>query len=337
MARPVELTGRGSRFIILASICLMVAALYFGREVLIPLALAVLLTFLLSPPVGWLERLRLPRVAATLIVIVIAVGAVVTIGYVVEMQFVSVVEDFPKYEHELRQKLAKLSSHLGIFRKAEQEFHNFGIGDAASTQPAQTNTGAAPGGKAGGTRLTPTTQPTTETPVPVRIVASESGIIQTVRDWAARVLDPLATAGLVLILMIFMLLNREDLRDRIIRLAGHGRLNVTTQALDDAGSRISRYLGALAIVNSAYGVCVAAGLWAAGRLFGHGTSFPNVMVWGMLVGLFRFVPYLGIWIGASVPLLLSFALFPGSAVFFAVLSLFIMMEIIVAQFVEPNW
>jgi hypothetical protein len=130
---------------------------------------------------------------------------------------------------------------------------------------------------------------------------------------------------------------REDLRDRVIRLIGHGRLNVTTQALDEAGSRISRYLGALAIVNGAYGATIAGGLWAAGHFFGHGHGFPNVLVWGLLVGLFRFVPYIGIWIGASFPLLLSFALFPGSAVFFTVLGLFVALEIGVSQFVEPYW
>jgi hypothetical protein len=179
--------------------------------------------------------------------------------------------------------------------------------------------------------------PPAETPVPVRVVHADQTVVDIIAQYANSVLSPLATAGLVFILLIFMLLTREDLRDRMIRLVGHGRLNLTTQALDEAGTRISRYLGALSIVNIAYGLCVVIGLYVSGKAFGHGKAFPNVLVWGLLVGLFRFVPYVGIWIGAAIPLLLSFALFPGSGVFFSVLGLFITLEVIVSQFVEPYW
>ena len=351
MARSVELGGRGSRFIVLASVCLVVAALYFGREVLVPIALAILFSFLLTPPVRWLERLRLPRGVATMIVVLVAVTLFVSLGYVVGRQFKSVLEQLPRYQGELQKKVAGLRSHGGFFRQAEEEIHAIGKATASTSQPAQgghppaaeppppTNPmnlqsvaeAAMPG------HARPTTAPSTENPIPVRIVPAEPTAVQLLEEYATSFLSPMATALLVLILVIFMLLTSEDLRDRIIRLVGHGRVNLTTQALDDAGQRISRYLGALAIVNTGYGVAVASGLWVIGHFLGHGTNFPNVLVWGLLVGLFRFVPYVGIWIGASVPLLLSFALFPGSGVFFGVVGLFIALEVIVGQFIEPYW
>jgi predicted PurR-regulated permease PerM len=356
MARPAEIDNQGSRLVILASVSLVIAGLYFGREVLIPLALAILLAFLLSPPVRWLEKLRTPRTPATLVVVCIAMALMVGTGYLVGMQFTSVIKQLPSYQGELQKKIASLKSHGGFFRKAEQEIHNLNQAATMPTQPVatagQANTptpGANPpalvennvllGGSAplaGNAAQPPTTQPADQTPVPVRIVTDQTAP-QWVLQYAETVLSPLATAGLVFVLLIFILLTSDDLRDRMIRLFGHGRLNLTTQAMDEAGTRISRYLGALAVVNTAYGICVAIGLSAIGHFFGHGTAFPNVLVWGLLVGLFRFIPYLGIWIGAAIPILLSFALFPGSTVFLAVLAMFIALEVVVGQFIEPYW
>jgi predicted PurR-regulated permease PerM/methanogenic corrinoid protein MtbC1 len=341
MAQSSAEGSRGSKFIILASVCIVVGGLYFAREVLIPIALAILLSFLLTPAVQRLERWKFPRVAATLIVVGIGVAAIVSIGYIVAHQFVQVVEQLPNYRGQLHEKWEKLKNHGGMIKKAEQELHNIG----ATSQPAGQHpqhgavtqikeTAPALGGE-------PSTAPGNETPVPVRVVqppqSSLESAVSAITDYASRFLSPLATAFLVLVLVIFMLLTREDLRDRMIRLIGHGRLNLTTQATDDAGNRISRYLGALAIVNSAYGACVAGGLWLIGHFLGHGTGFPNVLVWGLLVGLFRFIPYVGIWIGAALPLALSFALFPGNGAFFATVGLFIALEAIVSQAVEPYW
>ena len=340
MAKSVELSGRGSRAIILASVCLTVTALYFGREVLIPLALAVLFSFLLMPVVRWLERLRFPRGVATIVVVLVAMMVIVLIGYVVGHQFASVLEQLPSYQGELHKKIEGFRRHGGVFHRAEEEFHSITKSatatQPAASQPATTNILNARSLANAATGTTPAAPPP-EQPIPVRIVPPESSTIELIKEYATSFLDPLATAGLVLILVIFMMLTAEDLRDRIIRLVGHGRITVTTQALDEAATRISRYLGALAIVNGAYGAIVAAGLAAIGHLFGQGRSFPNVLVWGLLVGLFRFVPYLGILIGASVPLVLSFALFPGSAVFIGVVLMFVVMDVVVSQFIEPYW
>jgi len=328
MARPVELGGKGSRFIVLASVFLVVAGLYFGREVFIPLALAILLSFLLTPPVRWLERLSVPRVVATIVVFAIAVGVIGAIGYIVWKQFVVIVNELPRYEGELKNKFHALGSHGGIFRRLARELSNVG----ASSSAPQNLPGAVPEGAPG-------TLPggaTPARPIPVTIV-EQNTTAQLLRRYATTILDPLATAGLVLVFVIFMLYNREDLRDRLIRLVGHGRVNVTTQAVDEAATRISRYLSALAIVNSCYALITAAVLWVIGHYLGGGQGLPKVLVLGILVGLFRFVPYVGVWIGASFPLLLSFALFPGYSAFFATLGLFIVLEIVISQFIEPVW
>ena len=140
----------------------------------------------------------------------------------------------------------------------------------------------------------------------------------------------------MLVFVVFMLLSREDLRDRLLRLLGHGRMNLTTQALDEASTRISSYLGALAIVNFCYGLS-SAGPMAHRKVFRRRTTFPNVMVWGLLVGVCRFIPYIGIFVGAGIPLASAFALFPGHSVLLATFLLFAPLELIVSQFIEPMW
>jgi predicted PurR-regulated permease PerM len=340
----MEITGRGSKFIVLASTCIIIAGIYFAREVLIPLALAMLISFLLTPAVSWLERTRLSRTLAVLVVVGLGLALVVSLGYVVGRQFASVLDQFPSYQGELRSKIERVRSHGGFFRKLQNEattISKAATGTTQASQPATAPSAANPPPPATPTQEAQPTHPLeSQAPgdhaIPVRVV-SELTPLELFKQYAGTVLDPLATAGLVLILVIFMLIQREDLRDRIIRLVGRGKLNLTTQALDDTGTRISRYLGALAVVNALYGILVALGLWGMGYFFGHGRGFPNVLVWGLLVGIFRFVPYIGIWIGASVPLLLSFALFAGSGVFIGTVAMFVVLEVVVSQFIEPYW
>jgi predicted PurR-regulated permease PerM len=329
MARPAEL-AKGSKLIVLASVCLIVAALYFSREVLIPLALAILLSFLLSPVVAWLEGLRLPRAFATILVVTIGVALLLTLGYVVEKQVVSVVNDLPNYRGELTTKIRNFRGHGRFLGRAQQELKE--ISSSTSGTPADGHAATPANANAA-----PSTQPTAENPLPVRLFPASPSPLALLQEYASNLMSPLATTGLVLIFVIFMLLTREDLRDRLIRLVGHGQINLTTQAFDEAGTRITRYLGALSIVNIAYGLATAGGLWLIGKLLGAGHSFPNVLVWGLLVGVFRFVPYVGIWISAAVPIVLSFALFPGNSAFLATIGLFVVLEIVVSQFVEPYW
>ena len=155
-------------------------------------------------------------------------------------------------------------------------------------------------------------------------------------DAVSSAIHPLGTGLIVFILVIFMLLGREDLRDRMIRLMGAGQVNTTTQALSEAGGRTSQYLLSLAIVNLCFGALVAAGLWVIGMLLGSGQSFPNVLLWGLICGFARFIPYVGTWVGASLPIALGFGLFKGYGVFGATLGMFLCYEGIISQVIEPK-
>jgi predicted PurR-regulated permease PerM len=329
---------KSSRFTLLASICIIVSGLYFAREVLIPIALAILLSFLLTPPVAWLERFKVPRVAATLLVVLIAVGVVGGLGYVIGKQLKATLLDVNKYQVQLHKKLESFGRQGGVIRRMEADFHSTVDGnDTPASQPALHDGVRQPvSGNADEASQHPV-QPTPESPLPVRLYPTPQTPFAMVRDYASSVFGPLATGALVLVFVIFMLLSREDLRDRLLRLLGHGRMNVTTQALDEASTRISGYLGALAIVNGCYGLCTALGLWLIGKFLGGGQPFPNVLVWGLLLAICRFIPYVGIFIGAGIPIILSFALYDGNSVLIATFLLFATLEIVVSQFVEPMW
>ncbi len=377
MARSGEL-GKGSKFIVLASVCVVVAALYFAREVLIPLALAVLITFLLTPAVRRLEKWRLGRVASVLIVVIFALSVVGVIGWVVERQFVQIADELPNYKDQIRAKVRRLtgsgdSGLSGAMRKAAKAVEDVApkAEPPPATAPASQPTTALAADWASAFGTPPTTQaaaaspprpaeparrsvippiqPVDSTPgapampdvspgnpLPVRSYPEPPSPVKRAAEYLGMVLDPLATAGLVIVFVIFMLLNREDLRDRMIRLVGFGKLHLTTQAMDDAAVRISRYLVAQSLINACYGVCIAGGVWLVGRLFGTGDrGFPSVLLWGLVAGIFRFIPYIGPWIGAAGPAVVAFGFFPGNGVFFGVLGLFLVLELVVSQVLEP--
>ena len=164
-------------------------------------------------------------------------------------------------------------------------------------------------------------------PMPVRIVESQNRLPQILQNAATGLLGLLGTAALVSLLVIFMLLKREDLRGRMIRLVGQGRISATTRALDDAGSRVARYLTMQLLVNVSFGLCVAFGLYFIG--------VPNAALWGAFSALLRFVPYVGVWIAAAVPMLLSFAVSTSWLSPILTLGLFIVLEVINANALEP--
>jgi GAF domain-containing protein len=161
----------------------------------------------------------------------------------------------------------------------------------------------------------------------VKIIEGRSAIPQLMQETLSAILSPLGTAALVLLLVIFMLLKREDLRGRLIRLVGQGRISTTTRAMEDAGRRVSRYLSTQFLVNTCYGVCVAVGLQFIG--------VPNAVLWGVLAGVLRFIPYVGPWAGALLPVLLSFAISSSWFTPLITIALFIVLEAIVSNFVEP--
>jgi predicted PurR-regulated permease PerM len=359
--RDVQL-GRRPRLIVFAAICVFVAALYFGRDVLIPIALATLFTFVLFPLVQRLEKWGLNRATATMLVVLLALAAVGGIAYVVAYQVKLVAEvELPQAGTNIENKLGRLRSIFRPISKVTNDLEREVTTPGATSQPAATQPsavstaplgtqnkldetfgvgtgrhvpGAAPAIDDG--TVQPTTAPSDEYPIPVRIVTPASPLASILGYVQSFLLGPLVTASVVVVLVIFMLLGREDLRDRLIRLFGDGQLNLTTQAIDEAASRIMRYLVAQSAVNICYGAAVSGGLWVIGRLLSpSGQGFPNWFLWGLLCAILRFVPYVGIWIAMVLPLALSFAMFQGNGMFIATISLFVAYELIVGQFVEP--
>jgi predicted PurR-regulated permease PerM len=330
---------RHSRLIVLAAVCVAVAALYFGRDVLIPVALAVLISFLLAPLVERLERVGIHRVPAVMVVVVTLLGIVAALGWVVYVQMIDLADRLPGYQQDIvaKIKLVTGGGQKSALTKATETIENVAEAVAGpATQTTQPTTAASattellnpPGAAITGPG------PSLASPVPVTIVPEKPSPLRLLGASADRVLGTLGLAGLVMVFVIFMLLQRQDLRDRIIRLVGYGQLQVTTQALDDAASRISRFLLAQAIVNGTYGIAISLGLWAIGYFIG-GEVFPNFVLWGLLCAVLRFIPYLGPWLAAAFPLALAFAVFPGYGVFIATAAMFIVIELLSNNLMEP--
>jgi predicted PurR-regulated permease PerM len=322
---------------ILSSVCVVVAALYFAQDVLIPIALAMLLSFLLTPMVWRLERWRLPRTAATLIVVLIALGVVGGIGYVVYYQAVSLAEQLPTYQENIVHKFQHFRpTRNGVIDKAQQTIEKVGKElDQPATQPATQSarsttaptTTASTSGGIGSPQVQPDASPGTEQNPYWVFVRSQQSRFAQFSTLLSPLLSPLGKAGIVLIFTIFILVGREDLRDRVIRLFGRGQLTLTTQALDDAATRISRYLMMQSMVNGAYGITVWLGLWIIG--------VPNPALFGLMSGLLRFIPYIGPWLGAALPLATSLAIFPGYTQPLETLILYVIIELITNNALEP--
>lgn len=347
MPHPAS-NNRASRLGMLASIVIVVAALYFAKVVLIPLALAIMVSFLLAPLVTRLQRWGLPRIAAMIVVIVVVCGAFGGLTFIVWGQVRDLAEKLPQYRSNIEEKVtwAKRFTQASPLDKAMEVINESARtattrpsttpASAPSTQPAATLDTSA-----GAPRIipvNPTTQPVNPLPVFVTNEAPNDAHkpFKNLYRSLEHLIDPLATAGIVIIFVIFMLIAREDLRDRVIRLIGAGRINLTTQAMDDAATRVSRYLIAQCIVNGTYGLAIGLGLWLIGLTLGKGNpSFPNWFLWGILTAVLRFIPYIGPWIGAAFPILLSLAVYQGMAVPVAVIGMFLVIELLSNNLMEP--
>jgi predicted PurR-regulated permease PerM len=310
MARS-ETTSANHKLLTLVTIVVAVAGLRLAREVLIPLALAILFSFLLAPLVRRIERLGLWRIPSVLLVTVLAMTAVIGTGYILAGQLVDLSDSLPQYRSAIRERAYLIRSGASAaLGRASENIRELSK-DLATTQAAPTSVPAV------------ATQP----PVPVQVVDYSGQPLEWIQTALGSLLSPILTAGVVAIFVFFILLQREDLRDRLIRLAGQERVDVTTQALDDTARRISRYLLMQATVNTCLGLLVAAGLWLIG--------IPNAVLWGMMATALRFIPYVGIWIAAAGPMILSLAVFSGWMAPVAVVGLYIGLEILVANFIEP--
>jgi predicted PurR-regulated permease PerM len=293
-----------SPLVVLAGIVLV---LYFARAILIPLALALTLNFLLTPLVMFFQRLPMRRVPAVALAILISAVVVGGVGWGVARQLLQVANDLPKYRSNIHNKIERLhyppDSALGRATESVKE-----IGKEFSD--SGTNAESRPAG-----------------PLPVQVVAVPASGLPYLGQVLAPAVLPLATAGMVLIFTVFILIEQEDLRDRFLRLAGVGQLHNMTLALDDASRRISRYLVMQFLVNACYGICFGVGLFLIG--------VPNAFLWGVMASLLRMVPYVGAATATVFPLVQALAVFNGWGQPALVLLLFALLELIASNLVEP--
>jgi predicted PurR-regulated permease PerM len=282
-------------------IALVVAGLYWLQGVLIPIALAVLLTFLLSPVVGSLQRRGLGRVPAVLVTVILALSILGGIGWAVTRQLVTLADELPQYSLNIQHRIADLrgASKGGSVEKVQKTVEDV-VGEIQKAD------------KAGLTRQKP-----------VAVVLESRSIL----GHLPTLLQALASALVVTVLMIFMLLERREIRDRLILLIGYRRMTATTKALDEAGTRISRYLLMQSIINGSFGVAVGLGLFLIG--------VPYAVIWGSLAAALRFIPYVGAFVAALLPLALSLAVLPGWLQPALVVGLFLVLELVTNVVMEP--
>lgn len=300
---------------------LFIGALYFGREIFVPIALAILLSFVLGPPVGLLQRARVPRGLAVVGVVFLAFSVIFGLGTLIANQLSQLAGDLPVYQSTMREKIKSVrgvTASSGTLERAADMLQEL---SRELDKPKDDKSGRAisrPG--------TPNAAGTTQ-PIPVEVRQPDPGALENLRTLIAPLLNPLATTGIIIIFVIFILIQREDLRNRLIRLAGSHDLQRTTAALDDAATRLSRLFLAQLMINATFGVIIAAGLTFIG--------IPSAILWGILAAVLRFVPYIGSAISAAFPLALAAAVDPGWSMLAWTLALFLGVGPIVSQVIEP--
>jgi predicted PurR-regulated permease PerM len=305
-----------------AVFAIAVAALYFGREIFVPLALAILLSFVLAPLVLLLRRLRIGRIPSVLATVLLAFVVIFGISAFVGGQLAHLAENLPQYQSTISQKIQALrgsAAGSGIIDRASSMLSDFRSEITKTTANTSGTAAHAPGVPAQGDQQ--------QKPIPVEIREPPPAPLQVIQTIIGPLLGPLATTGIVIIFLIFILLQREDLRDRFIRLAGARDLQRTTQALDDGVRRLSRYFLMQSAINASFGVLIGTGLFFIG--------VPNPVLWGILGTLLRFVPYIGAPIAAIFPAALAIAVDPGWSMLLWTIGLFVVVEPIMGQVVEP--
>lgn len=308
MAR-LEKIAESAWILKLASIAIVIAALYLAKGVLVPFTLAVLLSFLLSPVCDWLERRRLGRIPAVLVTAILGFSVIGILTWTAAVQVTQLTPNIPKYRQNIEAKLDSLNEYAAsVLSKVTSTAQEIGQ-DLSPTDPA------------------PEPQGTLELPYSVRIVSSPTSPLQVFGGMFGTLIEVFGTTGIVIVLVVFFLFRREDLRDRFIHLAGKGQVTMTTQTLEDAGARVSRYLLILFFLNVTFGICVGVGLFLIG--------VPHAILWGLLAGTFRFVPYLGPWIAAAAPIALSMAISTGWTATILTVGLFLVLELFNNNFLEP--
>ncbi len=341
----------------------VVAALYLGRDLLVPLVLAVLLAFVLAPAVSLLQRARLGQVLSVVLAVLLAFAVIGGVGLVVGRQMTQLARSLPGYQATIQDKMRSLRVGGEVIERLSGGVQRL-VGSAAQEGPAA----LAPGLGASGARLAVVplagvagaaqgTQGAARPGAPAQGAAAPGpaqgaaaqgaapaaggnalgglagggldggSALVVVRSVLAPLLSPLATAGIVVVFVIFVLLYRGDLRDRLIRLVGRADLHRTILAMNDAAARLSRFFLTQVAINAAFGCFIGLGLWAFG--------LPNPVLWGILAALMRFVPFIGSFVAVVPPLLLALAVVPGWSMAAWVLLLFVLGEMVMGQVVEP--
>ena len=275
---------------------LVVAVLYWGQAVLIPIALAFLLTFVLTPLVSGLQR-WIGQIAAVLSIVVCTFAVLGLIGWAFTQQLSSLTQDLPRYRNNIRQKIADVR---GYGKDGSVERVQDTITEIQKDMASDETSRGTPG-------------------QPVVIVSEQVEGLWGFPAWMGPIVEPMATAGFVIVLVIFMLLKHQDLRNRLIGVIGYGHLTITTKALDEAASRVSRYLLMQSLLNLLFGVAVGIGLYLIG--------VPYALLWAAMAAILRFIPYIGPWVAAGAPLLVSLAVFPSWNGLFWVAGLFLGLEL----------
>lgn len=310
--RPAEIPGVNG-LLTLASVVVVVAALYFAQDVLIPIMFALLLSFILAPLARVFDRIGLPHVISVILTVVLALGVILSLGGLIGTQVAGLASDVPRYESTVERKISTVREEtLGrLTRLIDSLSHQFARPPAPATAAA-------------GTPQSPTGVPK---PVPVQVQPQSPSPLNLAVNILTPVLAPLSDVVIVLIFVVFILLQREDLRDRAIRLFGSGDLHRTTMAMNDAGKRLSRYFLTQLAINTGFGLVIGTGLWIIG--------IPSPVLWGIMGAMLRFVPYVGPWLAAAIPLLLASAVDTGWSTVFWTVGLYAGVEFIIGQAVEP--
>lgn len=298
-----------SSMLMLASIAVVIGALYLAKGVLVPFTLAVLLSFLLSPVCDWLERRRLGRIPAVLVTTTLGFIVLGLVAWIATIQITNFAPKIPEYRKNIEAKLSSVNEYaVAALSKL-------------TSSATQMGRNLSPSGPAS------TPQGTDEQPFAVRVLSAPASPWQIFGGMFGTLLEVLGTTGIVIVFVIFFLLRRDDLRDRFIHLAGKSHVTMTTQMLEDAGARVSRYLVILFFLNVTFGICVGVGLYFIG--------VPNAVLWGILAGLLRFIPYLGPWLAAVMPVALSMAISTGWAATILTALLFLVLELFNNNLLEP--
>jgi len=292
-----------------------VAVLYFARDLLIPLAFALLLAFLLTPLVKRLEAWKIPRAPASVLVLIFASALMSVVAYFVTTQLIAIAESLPQYSGKLSAKIQALQGKSHGISDVLSQLQDMGR-QIAEKKPETPFAAGGRGTEASGASA----------PIPVEIV-EQHNLAQAIRDYAGTLLRPLGTAGLIVVFTIFMLIDRDNLRSRLLRLMGQQKLQATTKAMDDAGQRVSRYVLLQFCVNAGFGAITALGLYLLGVQYS--------LLWGVLGLFLRFLPYIGPLIAGFLPFAVTVAASDGWSTPLSVIGLYFFTELVIGNFVEP--